>query len=65
RPDVNADVLINISDELPMFYSNLARVAEIIDGEEAVKLKGRDRFRRYRECGCTMLSHPIDILSSE
>lgn len=65
QPNVNADVLINISDEMPMFYTDMARVAEIIDGEEVVKLKGRDRFRRYRECGCTMLSHPIDTPSSE
>jgi DNA polymerase III subunit chi len=65
QPNVAADVLINISDELPIFYSRFARVAEIVDGEEAVKLKGRDRFRRYREQGCTMLSHPIDTTSSE
>jgi len=64
QPEANADVLINISDELPIFYSRFARVAEIVDGEETVKLKGRDRFRRYREQGCTMLSHPIDPTSS-
>ena len=64
QPLADADVLINISDELPMFYSRFARVAEIVDGEEAVKLKGRDRFRVYREQGCTMLSHPIDATSS-
>ncbi len=64
QPKLHVDVLINISDEMPMFYSSLARVAEIIDGEDAVKLKGRERFRVYREHGCTMLSHPIDTTSA-
>ena len=64
QPKADADVLINISDELPMFYSGFARVAEIVDSEEAVKLKGRERFRLYRERGCTMLSHQIDTTSS-
>ncbi len=60
----DADVLINISDELPIFYTRFARVTEIVDGEEAVKLKARDRFRRYRESGCTMQTHQIDTTSS-
>ena len=64
QPNVDADVLINISDELPMCYSSFARVAEIIDGEEAIKLKARDRYRLYRERGCIMLSHSIDATST-
>ena len=63
QPNADADVLINISDELPIFYARFARVAEIVDGEDAVKLKARDRFRLYREQGCTMLSHSIDATS--
>jgi len=64
-PTATADVLINISDDMPIFYARFARVAEVVDGEEAVKLKGRERFRHYREQGCTMLSHPIDAASTE
>lgn len=63
QPALDADVLINISDELPIFYAKFARVAEIVDDEDAVKLKARDRYRIYRECGCTMVSHPIDAAS--
>ena len=64
QPNVDADVLINISDDLPMFYTRFARVAEIVDNQDDIKLKARDRFRLYREQGCTMLSHPIDATSS-
>lgn len=64
QPALDADVLINISDELPIFYAKFARVAEIVDDEDAVKLKARDRYRIYRERGCTMVSHPIDAASS-
>ena len=64
QPALDADVLINISDDLPIFYSNFARVAEIVDGEDVVKLKARDRYRIYRERGCTMVSHHIDAASS-
>ena len=57
---VTADVLINTTDEFPASYKNFARVAEVVDGADAAKAKGRDRFRMYRERGEQLESHPID-----
>lgn len=59
-PQMTADVLINTSDELPAAYKNFARVAEVVDGTDTAKAKGRDRFRLYRERGEQLETHPIN-----
>lgn len=51
----NADVLINLGDTVPLFFSRFNRVSEIItdQGKEA----GRERFRFYRDRGYPLKSH--------
>lgn len=55
-----ADVLINTTDEMPTHYKNYARVAEVVDGADTAKSKGRERFRIYRERGEQLETHSID-----
>lgn len=43
------DVLINLADTVPAFFSAFERVAEIIDGSEQCRLAGRARHRFYRQ----------------
>ncbi len=47
-------VLINLSDEVPVFFGRFERLIECIDHDEAVKAGGRERFRYYREHGYPM-----------
>lgn len=54
------EVLINISDTLPVFHARFLRVAEIVDCDEESKLKGRERFRYYRDRGYPLESHRIE-----
>ena len=53
------EVLINLAQEIPLFFSSFERVAEIIDQEAENKTKGRERFRFYRDRGYSMKTHTI------
>ena len=54
------ELLINLSPDTPDFVRNYKRVAEIIDGSEASKQAGRERFRQYRSMGLDPVTHNID-----
>ncbi len=56
---VDADVLINLSDEVPAFFSRFERVAEIVDSDPARRSLSRERFAFYRDRGYPMDSHRI------
>ncbi len=45
------DVLINMTDEQPLFFSQFERVAEIIDERDESKQAGRERFQFYKQRG--------------
>ncbi len=52
-------VLINLSQEVPLFFSSFERTAEIIDPNEQNKEAGRNRFRFYRDRGYELKTHTI------
>ncbi|MCX4187770.1 DNA polymerase III subunit chi [Methylophaga sp. OBS4] len=45
------DVLINLTDEQPLFFSQFERVAEVIDDNDTIKKAGRQRFQFYKQRG--------------
>lgn len=45
------DLLINLDDECPSFFSRFDRLVEIVGQEEASKAKARNRFRFYKDRG--------------
>ncbi len=51
QPPRLMDVLINITEEQPLFFSQFERVAEVIDDNEASKQAGRQRFQFYKQRG--------------
>ena len=57
EPKQNTDVLINLGDSVPLFFSRFNRVSEIITDRE--KTAGRERFRFYRDRGYPLKSHKI------
>ncbi len=58
-PADSNDVLINLCDDIPGFFSRFGRVAEIISGDETTRQKGRERFKYYRERGYALESHEL------
>ena len=53
------DVLINMADEVPEFFSRYHRVAEVVDKETRRRDAGRERFRFYRERGYELHTHNV------
>lgn len=45
------DLLINLSSEHPMFFSQFERVAEFVNDDENIKNAGRERYRFYQHRG--------------
>jgi len=53
------DVLINLADTQPDFFSRFGRLAECIDNDERIKSVGRQKYRYYQERGYPLASHDI------
>jgi len=51
QPPRLMDVMINLTEEQPLFFSQFERVAEIIDDNESSKQAGRQRFQFYKQRG--------------
>lgn len=52
-------MLINMAEDIPVFFSSFERVAEIVDPQPEHKAQGRARYRFYRERGYTLENHTI------
>jgi DNA polymerase-3 subunit chi len=55
--DGPAEVLINLRDAPPPFFSRFARLAEIVPADAAAA--GRERYRFYRERGYELRAHNL------
>ena len=55
----DAEVLINLRDEVPKGYERFARIVEPVDGDPVRRQLGRERYRFYREHGLAPDSHPV------
>jgi DNA polymerase-3 subunit chi len=53
------EVLINLDQEIPLFFSSFKRVAEVIDQQVDNKNKGRKRYKFYRDRGYSLETHTI------
>jgi DNA polymerase-3 subunit chi len=60
-PDTECDVLINLTSEVPLFFSRFLRVAELVGAETTAKTQGRDRFRFYRDRGYPLETHELKV----
>ena len=56
-PEGLDDVLVNLGETVPRFFSRFERVAEVLD--EAGRAAGRERFRFYRERGYELNNHTL------
>ena len=59
-PDSHTDVLINLDQQVPSFFSRFERVAELINQDEETRQQGRDRFRFYRDRGYALETHNLN-----
>lgn len=59
EPRFEAELLINLGHEVPLFFSRFDRVAEIVAGTDEEKAAARERFRFYRDRGYALETHQI------
>lgn len=53
------DLLINLGAPVPEWFTQCARVMEIVASDPQRKAEGRQRYRAYREQGVPLRSHEI------
>lgn len=58
-PPEGCDVLVNLGDGVPRFFSRFERLAEIVADDESSRAAGRERWRHYRERGFEPATHEI------
>ncbi len=55
-----ADLLVNLSDRLPVGLERFSRIAEIIDADDDRRRLGRERFKAYRDLKVTLETHQFN-----
>lgn len=58
-PALHHDLLINLSNATPAFFSRFNRLAEILVEHEPIIVPARERFRFYRDRGYPLQTHQI------
>lgn len=58
-PEHESDVLLNLTEKVPEFFTQFDRIAEFVDGTEHARASGRERYRQYRDHGCAIESHNV------
>ena len=53
------DVLINLTDKTPDFFSRFNRLAEIVSSSDTAKKKSRQRYKYYRDRGYPLKVHNL------
>ena len=53
------DILLNLADDVPNFYTRFRRVIELVPNNEIGKERSRTHYREYRSKGCDLQTHTI------
>lgn len=59
EPESERHVLVNLSEEVPYFFSSFETTLEVIHDEPAAKAVARERYRYYQERGYPLHHHEI------
>ncbi|MGH8378257.1 MAG: DNA polymerase III subunit chi [Gammaproteobacteria bacterium] len=59
KPAEDFHLLINLSAEVPRFFSRFERVAEVLDSDARIRDLGRERFRYYKDRGYPLETHKL------
>lgn len=61
--DFPADVLLNLTDEMPTDYERFRRVIEVVTLDEPDRLRARERWRQYKTAGLEPQRHDLKLSS--
>ncbi len=54
------DILLNMSNAIPTYFSRFKRIMEIVANNETAKEISRNHYREYRSQQCQLHTHQID-----
>ncbi len=60
QPQHLHDVLINLADDTPLYFSQFTRLAEITSQQDEIRQHARKRFKFYRDRGYPLNHHQIN-----
>lgn len=60
EPQGDCSVLVNLDDEVPVFFSRFERVLEVVSNDEHDRARGRAHYAFYRDRGYALAYHEID-----
>ena len=58
-PPSHRQLVVNLTDGIPAELEQYERVAEIVDVDPERKRVARERYKEYRERGCSLESHNV------
>ena len=58
-PEEHGEILVNLSGDVPPFFSRFRRVAEIVPGLPEHRTKSRENYLFYKERGYPLNTHSI------
>lgn len=58
-PGEHQDVLLNLGEQVPDFFSRFSRVAEMVTGDENERRVARSRWKFYRDQGFPVHDHRL------
>ena len=59
EPVMHQDVLVNLSGNIPSFFSRFDRVAEIVPEAESTRESARENYRQYKSKGYPLHYHKL------
>jgi len=59
REPAHDEVLLNLRDELPSFFSRFQRLIEIVGLDEEERRRARERYKFYRDRGYEIQNHDM------
>ena len=59
EPDGPSDVLINLAEDIPAFFSRYSRVTELVSGDDEQREAARTHYKFYKDRGYTVRSHQL------
>jgi len=65
HPEKHRDILINLNSQVPAFYTQFARVFEIVSADAQVQSRSREHFKQYRAEGHDINTHKLQTVDEK
>ena len=57
---LNADILFNLSHEVPTYFPKFSRIIEVVSEEKENKNQSRQKYKFYKTHNCQLITHTIN-----